>query len=249
LREIATPQQSAEARDKVTKKLERTNAELEHCIHALAHDLRSPLVALLGFSRLLRQDYGSQLDNTGVHFIDRIEQAGQTMEDLIHDLLELSRIGQPGERKALVNPKAVLTQLHAEMKPRLDAGGTHLELPQDPPLIFCDRTRLYQVFSNLIGNALDHMGVCENPRIVVSIEEKAEHHQITVSDSGKGIADEHHDRIFDVFQSLGPATDGRRGTGIGLAVVKKIAETHGGIAWLESSAGQGAKFHITLPRR
>ena len=146
-------------RHHVEEELERKNAELEHCVHALAHDLRSPLVALMGFSRLLREDYGAQFDETGTHFVDRIEQAGRTMEDLIQDMLELSRIGKPGDRMSLVDPKTVLQQLHAELKPRLDVGNIKLELPQDPPLIYCDRTRLYQVFSNLIGNAIDHMGL------------------------------------------------------------------------------------------
>jgi PAS domain S-box-containing protein len=227
--------------------LAHRNAELDHCVHALAHDLRSPLVALLGFSRLLRQDYETQLDDTGLHFIDRIEQAGRTMEDLIHDMLELSRIGQPGERKSLVDPKTVLTQLHAELKPRLDAAGIQLETPTEPPMLYCDRTRLYQVFSNLIGNAIDHMGPCGNPFIRVAIENEDEMGHIVVSDPGRGIAAENHERVFDVFQSLGPASDGRRGTGIGLAVVKKIAETHGGRVWLDSQVGGGSQFHVTLP--
>ena len=233
-------------RHRVATDLHRKNAELEHCVNALAHDLRSPLVALLGFSRLLRQDYGAQLDATGSHFVDRIEQAGRTMEDLIHDLLELSRIGQPGERRNLVDPKPVLSQLHAELKPRLDAAGVRLDLPQNPPLVYCDRTRLYQVFSNLIGNAVDHMGSCESPRIAVSIRDEETCHHIEVRDFGRGIDDEHHELIFDVFQSLGPASDGRRGTGIGLAIVKKIAETHGGRVWLESERGAGAAFHSLL---
>jgi signal transduction histidine kinase len=229
--------------------LSRKNAELEHCVTALAHDLRSPLVALLGFSRLLRQDYGALLDDTGTHFVDRIEQAGRTMEDLIHDLLELSRIGKPGERKALVNPATVLHQLQAELKPRLEAAGIELELPHDPPLVFCDRTRLYQVFSNLIGNAIDHMGACEQPRIAVSIFEEGDVCHISVSDSGCGIDSKHHEQVFEAFQSLGPARDGRTGAGIGLAIVKKIAETHGGRAWLESRSGCGTTFHVTFLRR
>ncbi|MCH8891842.1 MAG: PAS domain-containing sensor histidine kinase [Myxococcales bacterium] len=228
--------------------LSRKNAELEHCVHALAHDLRSPLVSLLGFSRLLRQDYGALLDDTGTHFVDRIEQAGRTMEDLIHDLLELSRIGQPGERKALVNPATVLHQLHAELKPRLEAAGIELELPHDPPLVFCDRTRLYQVFSNLIGNAIDHMGACEQPRIAVSIFEEGDVSHISVSDSGRGIDSEHHEQVFEAFQSLGPPKDGRTGAGIGLAIVKKIAEMHGGQAWLDSRSGCGTTFHVTFLR-
>ncbi|HXV35646.1 MAG TPA: PAS domain-containing sensor histidine kinase [Myxococcota bacterium] len=236
-------------RHRVLGELARKNAELEHCVHALAHDLRSPLVALLGFSRLLRQDYGALLDDTGTHFVDRIEQAGRTMEDLIHDLLELSRIGQPGERKALVNPLNVLAQLAAELKPRLDAAGIELELPKDPPLVYCDRTRLYQVFSNLIGNAIDHMGACDQPRIRVSIAEEGDATRISVHDSGRGIDSAHHEQVFEVFQSLGPGRDGRSGTGIGLAIVKKIAETHGGRVWLESRSGCGTTFHITFPRR
>ena len=151
---------------------------------------------------MLREDYGAQLDDTGTHFVDRIEQAGRTMEDLIQDMLELSRIGKPGGRMSLVDPKTVLQQLHAELKPRLDVANIKLELPHDPPLIYCDRTRLYQVFSNLIGNAIDHMGHCDEPGIVVSIVEEGDGHHVTVCDSGRGIAAEDHERIFNVFQSL-----------------------------------------------
>lgn len=226
----------------------RRNAELEHCINALAHDLRSPLVALLGFSRLLRQDYGELLDDTGTHFVDRIEQAGRTMEALIHDLLELSRIGQPGEYPALVDPRAVLSQLAAELKPRLDEKRIRLVLPDNPPLVYCDRSRLYQVFSNLIGNAVEHMGECESPTISVEIRDEAGLHRITVHDCGLGVERKHHERIFEPFQSLVSRRDGRSGTGMGLAIVRKIAETHGGRAWVESPPGKGAAFHVTLPQ-
>jgi signal transduction histidine kinase len=231
-----------------TSDLARRNEELEHCINALAHDLRSPLVALLGFSRLLRQDYGDRLDETAAHFLDRIEQAGRTMEGLIHDLLELSRIGKPVERPRLVDPRAVLLQLAAELKPRLDANGLRLVLPESPPLVLCDRTRLYQVFSNLIGNAIDHLGECEDRRIVVEIAEEPACHRITVRDFGRGVAPEHQQRIFEVFQTLGSRRDGRRGTGMGLAIVRRIAESHGGRAWVESRPGQGAAFRVTFPR-
>lgn len=229
--------------------LQRRNDELEHCVNTLAHDLRSPLVALLGFSRLMRQDYGEQLDETGAHFIDRIEQAGRTMESLIHDLLELSRIGKPGERARLVDPRAVLLQLAAELKPRLDDAGIRLVLPENPPLVFCDRTRLYQVLSNLMGNAVDHMGDCTDRRIEVRITESPRRHQITVRDFGRGIAPEHQEKIFEVFQTVDSRRDGRHGTGMGLAIVRKIAETHRGRAWVESRPGEGSAFHVTLPRR
>jgi PAS domain S-box-containing protein len=239
----ATPSRDARA------ELERKNADLENCVNTLAHDLRSPLVALLGFSRLLRQDYGVRLDDTGLHFVDRIEQAGRTMESLIHDLLELSRIGQPNERRSMVDPRAVLQQLHAELKPRLEVGGIELRLPEHPPLVYCDRTRLYQVFSNLIGNAIAHMGPCAEPFIDVDVVEEADCDHITVRDPGRGIAAEHQERIFKVFQSFGRRSDERRGTGMGLAIVTKIAQTHGGRVWVESRIGHGSTFHVTFPRR
>jgi signal transduction histidine kinase len=226
--------------------LARRNEELEHCVNTLAHDLRSPLVALLGFSRLLRQDYGALLDETGAHFVDRIEQAGRTMEALIHDLLELSRIGQPGLRPTLVDPRSVLLQLAAELKPRLEQLELRLVLPDDPPLVYCDRTRLYQLFSNLIGNALDHMGECRDRRILVEVAEEGAQHRISVRDFGRGIDPDQHERIFQPFHTLG-RRGAKRGTGMGLAIVRKIAESHAGRAWVESRPGAGATFHVTLP--
>ena len=228
--------------------LERAHAELEHCVNALAHDLRSPLVALLGFSRLLRQDYGELLDETGRHFLERIVEAGRTVESLVEELLELSRIGQARERRERVDTRSVLIQLEAELKPRLEAESVELALPADPAPIFCDRTRLYQVFSNLIGNALDHMGPCERRRVTVDVFGEPGHSHVAVRDEGRGIPAEHHDAIFEVFRSFTPrSSDGRRGTGLGLAIVKKVAETCGGRAWVESRPGHGAAFHVTFP--
>jgi signal transduction histidine kinase len=225
------------------------NVELEHCVHSLAHDLRSPLVALLGFSRLLRQDYADDMDETRLHFIDRIEQAGRTMEELIHDLLEFSRIGQGGDRRGMVDPRSVLLQIAAEIKPRLESAGLRLKMPQQPPLVYCDRTRLYQVLSNLIGNAVDHMAPGDHSTVTVEVWDEPESHHISVRDQGRGIALENHERIFEVFQSLGPRADGSRGSGIGLAIVKKIVQTHGGRVWVESEPGKGATFRLTFPKR
>jgi PAS domain S-box-containing protein len=235
-------------RRRAAESLERKNAELEHYVHAVSHDLRSPLVSLLGFTRLLREDYGARLDGKGIHFLERIEQAGRTMEALIRDLLELSRIGRTSHSGTPVNPRNVLQQLSAELKPRLDAQGAVLCLPENPPPLACERTRLYQLFSNLIGNALDHMGSPPEPRVEVDVLEEGNHHLIVVRDNGRGIAAEHHERIFEVFQSLGPRRDGARGTGMGLAIVRKIAETQGGDAWVESAPGRGTCFKVRLPR-
>ena len=226
--------------------LARKNEELEHYVHAVSHDLRSPLVSILGFSRLLREDFAPALGEKGQHFLQRIEEAGRTMESLIQELLELSRIGVNDAPRELVNPREVLLQLQAELKPRLDDGHVSLELPADPPMLRFERTRLYQLFSNLVGNALRHMGPGSDSRIRVAIESLDDATRISVSDNGIGIEADEHERIFEIFHS-GCGNGRTAGTGMGLAIVKKIAESHGGRAWVESHPGDGATFHVELP--
>jgi PAS domain S-box-containing protein len=228
-------------------RLSRQNDELEQTVRALAHDLRSPLVSVLGFSRLLREEFGDALGERGTHFLERITEAGRTMESLIRDLLDFARIGHAGERRAVVDPREVLLQLRGELKPRLEQQGVELVFSDHPPLLCCDRTRLYQLFSNLIGNALDHMGPCDKPQIEVEVRETAEWHQLVVRDNGRGVAPSDRERIFEMFHSVAHP-GGRKGTGIGLAIVKKIAELHGGRAFVESTPGDGAAFHVLLPR-
>ncbi|MBW2313386.1 MAG: PAS domain S-box protein [Deltaproteobacteria bacterium] len=236
------------ARRNVAEDLRRKNSELEHYVQNVTHDLRSPLVSLLGFSRLLHQEYAEGMDDTARHFLDRIENAGHAMEALINDLLELSRIGGTHDHKAHVNLSDVLNQLHAEMKPRLEAQAVQLCLPEDPIVVLCDRTRLYQVFSNLVGNALDYMGPVDGATITIDVHEDPDEHRIVVRDNGRGIEPSQRERIFELFQTVGPRADGRRGTGIGLAIVKKIAQSQRGRVWVESRPGEGAAFHLTLPR-
>ncbi len=236
-------------RRRFARDLARKNEELEHYVRAVSHDLRSPLVSVLGFSRLLREDFGEVLGEKGRHFVRRIEEAGRSMETLIHDLLELSRIGVGEEPAGFVDTREILMQIRAEQKPRLDELGVTIRLPEDPPRIRCERTRLYQVFANLIGNALDHMGKVPDPEVRVEVVADAQATRISVRDNGVGIAPEDHERIFEIFRSLsrdrGPGA--RRRSGMGLAIVKKIAESLGGRVRVESERGCGACFHVELP--
>jgi PAS domain S-box-containing protein len=255
LRDVGTPGIGAVVflRDDTERRREelrwtRRRDDLEQTIRAVAHDLRSPLVAVLGFSRLLQDDLGALLGERGTRYLQRITEAGRTMETLIRELLDFARIGHTDERRTLVSAREVLEQLRGEVKPRLDERGVRLVIPDEPPLLHCDRTRLYQLFSNLIGNALDHMGACPEPCIEVQVrDEDAGWHRITVRDNGRGIDPGEHERIFEMFHSVAHE-GGRRGTGIGLAIVKKIAELHGGRSWVESAPGAGAAFHVLLPR-
>jgi PAS domain S-box-containing protein len=228
--------------------LERNNEELEDCVRSLSHDLRSPLASLLGFTHLLRADFQTALGTTGLHFLHRIEESGRNMERLLRDLLDLSRIRAVPEQRVRTNPRAVLMQLRSEFKQRLDEKGIELSIPDRPPLIVCDGTRLYQLFSNLIGNAISHMEP-QTPagRIEVEIESVEDGWQITVADNGPGIALEDQERVFEAFQTAGPTLPGNKSGGLGLAIVKKIVESHRGRVWVENRSDGGARFVVHLP--
>jgi PAS domain S-box-containing protein len=228
--------------------LERKNEELEAYVRGVSHDLRSPLVSLLGFSRLLRDDYQDTLPRTGLHFLDRIEQAGRNMERLLHDMLELSRIGETAQCRVPVNPGLILEQLASELKLPLDEKGITLQLPKDCPTLLFDRTRLYQILSNLIGNAVHHMNSDSGGLIRVDVGEVEDGWQISVRDNGPGIAPMHRERIFQAFQTAGRLTSATKSSGLGLAIVKKIVDAHAGRIWLESEFGLGSRFVVWLPR-
>jgi len=235
-------------RHETRETLEHKNEELETYVRSVSHDLRSPLVSLLGFSRLLRDDYQEVLDETGLHFLDRIEQAGRHMQQLLHDMLELSRIEEVPHCRVHVNPTPILQQLLSELKLQLEEKSIELHLPEDPPTILCDRTRLYQLLSNLIGNAVQHMPRGTTGRVDVEIEAVSDGWQISVSDSGPGIPVEDRDRIFEAFETGGQPDGHKKTSGLGLAIVKKIVESHSGRVWVESDPNVGAQFFVWLPK-
>ena len=228
--------------------LARKNEELETCLRSVSHDLRSPLVSVLGFTRLLRDDFGAPLGRTGLHFVDRIEQAGRNMQRLLQDMLELARIGDTPIRAVHVSPLKVLEVLVAELKLPLEEKQIELVLPNEAPVVIGDRTRLYQLFSNLIGNAIRHADPDRPGRIEVTVEEADGGWQIAVADDGPGIARADQQRIFEAFQTAAPPSRGGKSSGLGLAIVRKIVEAHHGRIHVESEPGQGARFVVWLPR-
>ena len=231
--------------------LELKNEELENYVRSVSHDLRSPLASLLGFSRLLREDHGDALDAKGMRFLTRIEEAGRNMECLLHDMLELSRIGSASKARGPVDPRPVLLQLRTELKLRLDEKSITLEIPEDPPPVRCDRTRLYQLFSNLIGNAVGHLapdGKRSHPRRNRNGVGGGVHHRERQRSRDRSARP--RARLQDVHDPRARAMrDDTRthSTGLGLAIVKKIVEANAGRVHVESSLGEGARFVIFLP--
>lgn len=229
-------------RQRLISELEGKNSELERFTYTVSHDLKAPLVTIRGFASLVEQDADEgRMDQLRAD-LQRVHKAAETMGLLLNQLLELSRIGRvvgPPEPVAL----APLITDAAQRVPGLDR--TQLTLAPDLPTVKGDRARLLEVFENLLGNAVKFMGAQPAPRIEVSLRTGPEP-VIVVSDNGMGIDPRFKDRIFDLFERLDKSV---AGTGIGLAVVKRIVEFHGGRIWVESTGvpGEGTRFCLTLP--
>lgn len=224
--------------------LERSNSELQQFAYVASHDLQEPLRMISSYVQLLERRYKGKLDDDADEFIAYAVDGAKRMQGLISDLLQLSRFGTRERSLGAVDCEVVLDQALANLQTSIAAccaQVTHGPLPT----VRADSTQLIQLFQNLVGNALKFRGT-ETQNIHVSAEPKNGKWLFSVRDNGIGIDPEHSDRIFGIFQRL----HGRGeypGTGIGLAICKKIVEGHGGQIWVDSEAGKGATFFFTLP--
>ncbi len=222
--------------------------ELESTLGTVAHELRSPLVSILGFARLLERDCADALGDRGRHYLRRIEEGGRRMEGLLVDLLALARChGVPGAR-AGADLREVAQEVAASLGPRFAERGVELHMPNHSLRAPCEPTALRQILCNLIGNALDHMGAPPNPRIEVEWSRRSGGVELVVSDNGHGVPPADRERIFRLFERGHPSPGGgTSGTGIGLAIVRRIVEAHGGRAGVDERPGGGAHFRVFLP--
>jgi PAS domain S-box-containing protein len=241
----AALQKELTQRQTLISELETKNAELERFTYTVSHDLKSPLVTITGFLGFLEKDAmaGETAQVKGT--IHRINNAAFRMRDLLNDLLELSRIGR------LMNPPEnipfheIVNEAVDRVHGRLDQLNAIIEIQSDFPTVYGDRVRLIEVIQNLLENAAKYSRPETRPRIEIGARMELET-QVTfyVRDNGIGIAPQYHENIFGLFNKLDPRAEG---TGIGLTLVRRIVEVHGGKIWVESEAGKGATFYFTLP--
>ena len=229
------------------QQLEATNQELESFSYSVSHDLRSPLRAIYGFSRILEEDHAQQLDDEGMRLLGVIRSNTQRMARLIDDLLAFSRLGRQALTTTEINMTALAREAWNQLcdgdpaaYPRLTMGAL--------PAAVGDPVVLRQVWTNLLSNAIKYSGKREQAAVEVSA--RAENGQVTycVSDNGVGFDMRYSDKLFGVFQRL-HSQDEFPGTGVGLAIVKRVINRHGGRVWAHSVLGEGAQFYFTLPER
>ncbi len=226
--------------------LARSNQELEQFAYVASHDLQEPLRMVASYTQLLERRYKDQLDETANEFIGYAVEGANRMQRLIQDLLAYSRVTSRGQGFAEANLEEVLAEAKANLQAAIEE--TSAEITSDPlPVVKADYSQMLQLLQNLIGNAVKFHGE-EPPRVRISVEEKPAEWVFSVRDNGIGIDSQYFDRVFVIFQRLGGRAD-YAGTGIGLALSRRIVHRHGGSIWIESEPGKGSTFCFSLPKR
>ncbi|OOG23932.1 hypothetical protein B1C78_09760 [Thioalkalivibrio denitrificans] len=239
-----TERKRAEQRQaRLIGELHDANEELKNFAYVVSHDLKAPLRAVGSLADWLASDYADRLDDQGREYLDLMKSRVTRMDALIDGILEYSRVGRIQEMRTAVDLDTLVPEVVHLLAP---PAGVQVTVEGPLPAVIGERVRLQQVFQNLIGNALKHLDKPEG-HIRVACADDGDHWRFSVSDDGPGIEPRHQERIFQLFQVLTPR-DRKESTGVGLALVRKIVELHGGRVWVESTPGEGAAFFFTLSK-
>jgi signal transduction histidine kinase len=248
--ELEVSRAARELLDEQAVELRRSNAELEQFAYVASHDLQEPLRKVASFCQLLEKRYGDQLDGRGLEYIGFAVDGAKRMQVLINDLLSFSRVGRLDTKHVEVSLDTALDMALGNLDSATEESSAEIVRPKQLPQILGDSTLLTQLWQNLIGNAMKFRHVDQLPRIVIDCQrgsgERDGYWLISVSDNGIGIPAEFTDKVFVIFQRL-HGRDVYTGTGLGLALCKKIVEHHGGTIWIDKSYTGGTRFEFTLP--
>lgn len=248
IRADITDRKIAEQRiEQANDELASANAEMEQFVYTVSHDLKSPLVTIQGYTGFLRQDLRDERTDRLAQHAEQISSATRRMRETIDDLLELSRVGRVTHEMESVDVAALAARLLVEMSIQIEDADASVTIEDDLPEIWADGIRIAQALENLLANALKYAR-CGDRRceITIGATRVEGETRLFVRDNGPGVPEEYHERIFSLFQRLETEAEG---TGIGLTIVKRVAEMHGGRAWVESTPGEGATFAISIPEK
>jgi len=244
LHELAATRSANQVLQDHAAELQRSNSELEQFAYVASHDLQEPLRKVASFTQLLQRRYAGKLDARADQYIEYAVDGAKRMQALINDLLAYSRVGRSAREPALVSSDAALTQARANLAEQIEETGATVETGH-LPLVLAELPLLIAVFQNLLSNSLKFSGD-KPPRIVITVRREEPFWLFSFSDNGIGIDPEYAERIFVLFQRLNER-NAYAGTGIGLAMSRKIIEYFGGRIWLDTTCTEGARFLFTLP--
>lgn len=226
--------------------LATSNADLERFVYVATHDLQEPLRMVSSFTQLLKKKYGKQLDEQAAEYINYAVEGAARMKKLILDLLEYSKFSSNREEFTETDMNSVLRDVSEKFSIEIVDSGAELII-QKLPIIHANTTLIKQLLENLIGNALKYHSTCK-PVLKIDCKEEEDNFLFSVCDNGIGIDPKYSDKIFILFRRLHNDNDTYEGTGVGLAICKKIVELHRGTIWVESEQGEGSTFYFTIPK-
>jgi light-regulated signal transduction histidine kinase (bacteriophytochrome) len=235
---------SAQSLKQLTQELERSNRELEQFAYAASHDLKEPLRTVSSYLHLIERRYKAKLDDDGRDFIAFATDGARRMAQLVDDLLIFSRAGRDGMEQEEVDCNELVDRVITGLHAAIEETGAEI-VKASLPTVSANRSQLSQLLQNLVSNAIKYRGKIR-PRVEIDAETIDGEWRFTVRDNGIGFEMKYAERIFVIFQRL-HGRDEYGGTGVGLAICKKIIERHGGRIWAESVLGEGSSFHFTLP--
>ena len=250
LYEVNERKKTEQEREVLLNELSDKNEELETFVYSVSHDLKTPIVTIEGFIGAMREDFGDQISEEQEEYIRYMSDAVLNMEALINDLLEFSRIGRMTQKKSKFSFAGLVKKVLNPLRPQIQARGIEVDIQEDLPDIYGEKKRFIQVMENLLTNAVKYIGK-ENPcpRIDIGVQDRDGQNVFFVRDNGIGIEEIYFEKIFQVFQRLPSAKKAGEGTGIGLAIVKRIVEHHGGSVWVTSKPGEGSAFFFTIKNK
>ena len=228
------------------EKIQKSNHDLEQFAYVASHDLQEPLRMISSFLQLLQRRYEGQLDSNADEFIGYAVDGAQRMQNLINDLLEFSRVTTKGKKFEIVNMEEPLENALTNLKIAIEENNAVIIPNNSLPAISGDYSQMTQLFQNLIGNAIKYRS-SETPQIHISATKEVDNWLFSIKDNGLGIDPKYADNVFKIFRRLHSNSE-YEGTGVGLAITKRIIERHNGQIWVESEPGNGSTFYFTLPK-